>query len=353
MLCASLLLGLVPAVATAATASTISINPSIAANSTVAYNTAVTITGTIDPVHQATVAVQSKRSGNDEFKTLASTTADANGNYSYTFKATASGSYQVKWDGDADHASATSSSVTINVQSNIVLGKTPKPNWAGQEFFVNGRLEPRHRGVQVSVQINNKGTWKTISKGKTDKNSNYSVKTSISKTGKHRLRVAFGDTDHALASSDGFDINLKWANPWKISASYDHYIVVNKRTFKLWYLRNGRIVRTFRAGVGQRSYPTPSGNFQITRKGVRPTWYNPNTSWSKDMPESIAWPATPFGERALYLNVADIRIHGTIQPWLLDRPYRAVSHGCIRLKNEWIIWLYNRVPTSTPVKIYG
>jgi lipoprotein-anchoring transpeptidase ErfK/SrfK len=42
------------------------------------------------------------------------------------------------------------------------------------------------------------------------------------------------------------------------------------------------------------------------------------------------------------------RIHGTTEPWSIGR---AVSSGCIRLFNQDIIDLYNRVPVGTPVVV--
>lgn len=341
-----------PTVVMAAEASTITLNSTIANSSTVAYNSPVTITGQITPIHQATVYVQSKKRGNTAFKNLVASTSDASGNFSVTFNARSSGTYRIKWNGDSDHLTATSSELIIFVQGTVTLSNNPKPTWAGQEFYIKGSVSPEHVNKNVSVQEIKNGAWKTIVKGKTDKYSKFNIKTSLETIGSHRLRVAFSDTDHELGTSEGLSMNLKWGNPWKISAKYANYLVVNKGTFKLWYLRKGRIVKTFRAGVGQPKYPTPSGNFKIVSKAVRPTWHRPSSDWAKDMPETIAWPNSPMGARGLYTSASGIIVHGTLQPWLLDRSYRAVSHGCIRLKNEWVSWLYNRIPVGTPIKIY-
>jgi hypothetical protein len=60
----------------------------------------------------------------------------------------------------------------------------------------------------------------------------------------------------------------------------------------------------------------------------------------------------PLGARALYLyqNGRDIlfRIHGTIEPWTIGKQ---VSSGCIRMLNEDILDLYDRVPVGTPVLV--
>ena len=57
--------------------------------------------------------------------------------------------------------------------------------------------------------------------------------------------------------------------------------------------------------------------------------------------------------RALYLydNGSDtsIRIHGTTEPGSIGR---AVSNGCIRMRNEAVISLFDQVPLGTPVYVY-
>jgi lipoprotein-anchoring transpeptidase ErfK/SrfK len=61
-------------------------------------------------------------------------------------------------------------------------------------------------------------------------------------------------------------------------------------------------------------------------------------------------PRNPMGARALYLyqNGRDTlyRIHGTNSPMEIGE---AVSSGCIRMHNEQVIDLYNRVPVGTRV----
>ena len=60
----------------------------------------------------------------------------------------------------------------------------------------------------------------------------------------------------------------------------------------------------------------------------------------------------PLGSRALYLyrNGRDTyyRIYGTTEPWTVGR---AVSNGCIRMINEHVADLYEKVPVGTPVVV--
>jgi lipoprotein-anchoring transpeptidase ErfK/SrfK len=60
----------------------------------------------------------------------------------------------------------------------------------------------------------------------------------------------------------------------------------------------------------------------------------------------------PLGARALYLYVGDrdsyFRIHGTNEPMTIGS---AASSGCIRMFNQDIIDLYNRVSPGAPVVV--
>ena len=63
-------------------------------------------------------------------------------------------------------------------------------------------------------------------------------------------------------------------------------------------------------------------------------------------------PNNPLGARALYLfqNGVDtyFRIHGTTQPSSIGQ---SVSNGCIRMLNEHVQDLYDRVPVGTVVTV--
>ena len=57
-------------------------------------------------------------------------------------------------------------------------------------------------------------------------------------------------------------------------------------------------------------------------------------------------PDNPLGARALYLGSSLYRIHGTNEPETIGHN---VSSGCIRMMNEDVIDLYNRVRVGTKV----
>ena len=85
----------------------------------------------------------------------------------------------------------------------------------------------------------------------------------------------------------------------------------------------------------------------ITRKAEWPDWRPPLAMIEREAKRNHFIPAlmkgganNPLGARALYIGDTEFRIHGTTQPWSIGR---AVSSGCIRLLNEDVIDLYERV----------
>jgi lipoprotein-anchoring transpeptidase ErfK/SrfK len=59
-------------------------------------------------------------------------------------------------------------------------------------------------------------------------------------------------------------------------------------------------------------------------------------------------PSNPLGARAMYLSGSVYRIHGTNDPSTIGGH---VSSGCIRLANEDVIDLYNRVQVGAKVVV--
>jgi len=57
-------------------------------------------------------------------------------------------------------------------------------------------------------------------------------------------------------------------------------------------------------------------------------------------------PANPLGARALYLGSSMYRIHGTNEPWTIGQN---VSSGCIRMMNDDVSDLYDRVKVGAQV----
>lgn len=94
------------------------------------------------------------------------------------------------------------------------------------------------------------------------------------------------------------------------------------------------------------------GVMSVTDKRTNPSW-TPTPEMRHENPKLPSWvpgghPMNPLGVRALYLGTSMYRIHGTDAPWTIGQP---VSKGCIRMYNQDVLDLYDRVPTGTKVTV--
>ena len=126
-------------------------------------------------------------------------------------------------------------------------------------------------------------------------------------------------------------------------------IVDTPNTYLYYVLGNGQAIR-YGIGVGRDGF-TWSGVKQVAKKAEWPDWIPPAEMLARrpDLPRHMAGgPANPLGARALYLGSSLYRIHGTNEPNTIGRN---VSSGCIRMMNEDVIDLYERVPVGTRVEV--
>jgi lipoprotein-anchoring transpeptidase ErfK/SrfK len=130
-------------------------------------------------------------------------------------------------------------------------------------------------------------------------------------------------------------------------------VVDTKRRFLFHVLGNGK-ARRYGVGVGKEGFAW-SGTHRITAKRKWPDWRPPAAMIAREkkkgriLPAHMkGGPANPLGARALYIGSTLYRIHGTNAPWTIGK---AVSSGCIRMRNEDVIELYDRVDIGTKVVV--
>jgi len=124
-------------------------------------------------------------------------------------------------------------------------------------------------------------------------------------------------------------------------------IVDTPHTYLYYVLGNGKALR-YGIGVGREGF-TWSGVKQITRKAEWPDWYPPAAMIKRQpyLPRMTSGgPGNPLGARAMYIGGTEYRIHGTNAPSTIGKQ---VSSGCIRLTNEDVIDLFNRVKVGAKV----
>ncbi len=118
-------------------------------------------------------------------------------------------------------------------------------------------------------------------------------------------------------------------------------IVVSLPDRKIVLLERGRVVKVYPVAVGKASTPSPKGSFHIVTRVVKPTWYQPG----KVVP---AGTANPLGTRWMGLGYKGYGIHGTNRPKSIGK---AASHGCIRMRNQDVEDLFERVEVGDPVEL--
>ena len=138
-------------------------------------------------------------------------------------------------------------------------------------------------------------------------------------------------------------------------------VIVDTRNFYLYHVEPGGRAMRYGVGLGRAGFAW-SGRARIAWKRKWPKWTPPGEMIRRE-PKLGKWSAAnggmppglnnPLGSRALYIFQGDrdtlYRLHGTPEVASIGR---AVSSGCVRLVNQDVIDLYDRVkPGSTIVVV--
>lgn len=143
------------------------------------------------------------------------------------------------------------------------------------------------------------------------------------------------------------------------------YIVVDTYRNRLRLLQDGQVLREALCSTGtgvvlidprnkkKWVFDTPLGERVIERKQKNPVWIKPDWAFieeGEEPPKDPAERVDPYslGDYGLYMGDGYI-IHGTLFKTLLGR---RVTHGCIRLGDEDLAFLYEHVPLGTRVYLY-
>jgi lipoprotein-anchoring transpeptidase ErfK/SrfK len=138
-------------------------------------------------------------------------------------------------------------------------------------------------------------------------------------------------------------------------------VVVDTQNHYLYFVRPyGQAIR-YGVGLGRAGFEW-SGRAVIQWKKKWPRWKVPAEMVGRQ-PELAKYSVeaggmepglkNPLGARALYIfqnNVDTLyRIHGSPEWWTIGK---SVSSGCVRMINQDVIDLYNRIADGTPVLVY-
>lgn len=122
-------------------------------------------------------------------------------------------------------------------------------------------------------------------------------------------------------------------------------IIINKSNNQLAFYENGELVKTFPVATGKTNSLTPEGTFPIVNKIKNRPYYKEGIPGGS--------PKNPLGDRWLGLNArgtygTTYAIHGNNNANSIGK---YVSAGCVRMHNQDIHWLFERVKLHTNVVI--
>jgi lipoprotein-anchoring transpeptidase ErfK/SrfK len=118
----------------------------------------------------------------------------------------------------------------------------------------------------------------------------------------------------------------------------DRWLVVFRGTRRFEFVLRGRVVRSGSVAVGAPGMETPLGLFYVMAK-FRP---------SEAALGAFAFQTSGYSKLSDWPGGGVVGVHGTNAPELIGR---AVSHGCVRMRNADVEFLESVVRVGTPIKI--
>ena len=129
-------------------------------------------------------------------------------------------------------------------------------------------------------------------------------------------------------------------------ANAETSIQISLKNRYLTLLDGGKVIGKYPIAIGAPESPTPAGSYAITKMDPAPTYH-------KKGKVIAPGPKNPVGVRYMayvQIGTGEYAIHGTAWPsWVKLRS--AVSLGCIRMLNNDVIQVFNRVNVGTPVVV--
>lgn len=115
---------------------------------------------------------------------------------------------------------------------------------------------------------------------------------------------------------------------------------------KVYVYAGETLVASYPVAIGRPGYATPTGEFQVFEMIVNPAWQSP---WTGEIE-----PPGPDGSLGLRwigfarLTGGVIGFHGTPNVASIGQ---AASHGCVRMRNEDVVKLFEQVEIGTRVRV--
>lgn len=128
--------------------------------------------------------------------------------------------------------------------------------------------------------------------------------------------------------------------------SNETHLVIKLSDRHVYVYQNKKLKVSYPVAIGKAGWETPTGNYKVIDMEPNPVWEHP---WTGEV--ILDGPNNPLGARwiGFWTNgVNFIGFHGTPTEELVGQ---AVSHGCVRMRNQDVVALYDQVKLGTPVTV--
>lgn len=151
-----------------------------------------------------------------------------------------------------------------------------------------------------------------------------------------RLQLAKGVNTIKLVASNPVASTTSSTRVSRLDFPWPTCIIIDKSERRLYWVRDGQLVKIYPIAIGKAHTPTPVGTWRIGAKY--------HTS-----------PGSVYGPRKMRMfkqvrggfQFTAYNIHGTNQEWVIGT---MASHGCIRMYNKDVLELFPQVPMGTMVQ---
>jgi lipoprotein-anchoring transpeptidase ErfK/SrfK len=156
------------------------------------------------------------------------------------------------------------------------------------------------------------------------------------------LCLCLGSSEFLLNAN----FNLANSVPPVTTTLVETRLVLNLKQRRLYVYQGQKIITSYPVAIGRRGWETPTGKFTVIQMVREPVWEHPFTGQlvpsGKNNPLGARW----IGFWTDGKNF--IGFHGTPQENLIGR---AVSHGCVRMRDRDIKALFEKVQIGTSVTV--
>ncbi|MEL6814818.1 MAG: L,D-transpeptidase family protein [Cyanobacteria bacterium J06598_3] len=126
----------------------------------------------------------------------------------------------------------------------------------------------------------------------------------------------------------------------------ENRLVLSLQARRVYLYRGEMLVSSYPVAVGTDETPTPQGQFTVQQMVVNPVWQSP---WTGEVHEP--GPDSALGLRWIEFATSDAGAFGFHGTPTLESIGKAASNGCVRMRNEDVVALFDQVGVGTSVTV--